>query len=366
MSKIAIVNCGHPGSYDSLALMLRAVGWEVRLPDDRLRTELKREGCDTVLDPVSMADGWGGNLHSGAVQRCSVSEFERCGGIFVCVKGHRNGPKVERRWPQYKNRILWYRINGARPCIVPGKGDELNPPCSVLTPDPWYDAKREFNRPELPEYDPALPHSTLDRSYSAWPPFAWWGEFQGSRGFRGGYDPPVCLVHNLSGWGYGEVGDRLAKSVRLKRFGGYGSPDGLLPMQVIPSTLSRALCYVHLKSQDCPGYSLYEALSAACPVVVSRAMIDWCHMEPLFEEGVTCLCFDARLPKGYGASGATPPIDAAECAREAAECVERLRDPELNRRIGEAGRDRLRSIMWDGDSVADVEGLDTFLQRFFP
>lgn len=367
---IAICNVGHPGSFDSLTLMLRAVGWIVKRCGPALRSELKACGLDTIVCPAAMAKGWGGELATAPHEEATVADLKRSDVVFVCSKAHRNGPKLVERYPNLAGRVLWYRINGARPCIVPGKGDELDPPCPVLTPDPWYDASRRFNCPGLPEWDPALPLDTLLRSYSAWPPFARWNEFQRiarAVPIDGAYySDPVCLVHNLDGWGYGEVGAMLSRSVGLRLHGGYGSPGGLMPMRRVPAALAEAVCCVHLKSQDCPGYSLYEALAAGCPVVVSRAMIDWCHMEPLFEEGATCLCYDARLPKGYGKTGATPPIDAAECAREAEECVARLRNPELNRRIGEAGRERLKSLMWRADHPADVASLALFLQRQFP
>lgn len=352
--KTAVCQVGHPGSLDSLAMMLRAVDYKVKVPGDRLMDALKHVGCDTIVSAANMAGGWNGRLLTAPHEEATVADMLSRETVYVDTKAHRNGPKVVSRWPSLSGRVLWYRINGARPCHVPGKGDELNPGCPVLTPDPWYS---ELGRGYVPD-------ATLARSYSMWPPYARWDEHQRPR--QRSFAPPVCLTHALDGWGYGDVGRLLAKSVGLKRYGGYGSPDGIYPMKDVPMLLSSAVCLLHLKSQDCPGYSLYEALASACPVVVSRMLIDWCMMHSLFEEGVTCLCYDRGVADGGAKDGQCLPIDAKECAREAAERVAELRDPATNRRIGEAGRERLRQLMWSRDARSSTESLTEFMSREFP
>lgn len=353
MARTAICQVGHPGSLDSLTLMLRAVGWTVKVPGGHLRDMLKRMDCDTIISAAGMAQGWGGTLATEPHIEATINDLNDPTSIIIDTKAHRNGPKIWVKYPSFKNRTLWYRINGGRPCIVEGKGDEINPPCPVLTPDQWYQSDKPLNG--------TIPQSTLDKSYSCWPPYAKWNDHWRPR--KTLYTPPVCMTHGLDGWGYGVVGEALRKSIGLRCFGGYGSPDGLYRMLDTPQLLSETQCLVHLKSQDCPGYSLYEALASGCPVVVSRMLIEWCKMGELFVEGETCLCYDRGMvpePPGY------MPIDTAECIREAEECVSRLKDPKLNQRIGEAGRERLRKIMWSPIADSSRQSLTEFMTRMFP
>lgn len=365
MTKIAICQIGHPGSLESLVVMLRSLGYGCFICGEQLRDHLRSLELDTVVSAKAMAEGWGTNLLWNLPE--ADSRFLHHKSIlYIDTKAHRNGPKLWKHYPHLESRTLWYRINGARPCIVPGKGDEINPPCSVLTPDPWYNKDLDFNR----EGRGVLPQSTLDKSYSCWPPFARWDQHQQERvplwqlPNRHPYVHPVCLTHNLSGWGYGDVGEHLRSSIGLKCYGGYGSPDGLFPYHQIPNLLSVARCLVHLKSQDCPGYSLYEALASACPVIISRMMIAWCKMQDLFIEDVTCLCYDKEYPVEGGAPAV--PIDVEGCITEIETQVERLKDPELNRRIGENGRERLRQIMWSPIANSTVTSFSKFMERYFP
>lgn len=178
------------------------------------------------------------------------------------------------------------------------------------------------------------------------------------------YGPPICLTHNLNGWGYGEVGEILSDEVGLKCYGGYGSPDGLYPYDKTPNLVRKSVCLVHLKSQDCPGYSLYEAMALGVPLVLSRMLIDWCKMHELFVEGETCLCFDEGSSEGGAKDGKVFPINAVECAREAAERVRQLQDPVLNAKIGLAGKAALNKIMWSPRATSSLESLTKFLGRF--
>lgn len=62
--------------------------------------------------------------------------------LFVDVKAHQTYHRIIEKWPNLKNKVLWYRINGGKPEHVIDKrgdhGDEVNPPCPVLTPNQWY------------------------------------------------------------------------------------------------------------------------------------------------------------------------------------------------------------------------------------
>jgi len=114
---------------------------------------------------------------------------------------------------------------------------------------------------------------------------------------------------------------------------------------------------VHLKSSDAPGYSLYETLAAGCPAVVTRRLIWRNHMQDLFEPGVTCLVFDRETHDGLTED------DVQDCTREVKEHLERLQDPTENQRIGLAGHNRLKEIMWDKSK--DSEHLSNFMEKMY-
>jgi hypothetical protein len=116
---------------------------------------------------------------------------------------------------------------------------------------------------------------------------------------------------------------------------------------------------VHLKSNDAPGYALYEALASGCPVVVPRRLIWRCRMGDLFVPGETCLVFDRETHADLS------PQEVEECEAEVLGHLGALRDPAFNRKIGEAGRGRLKSLMWSANRPEDVSSLRGFMSRHF-
>lgn len=339
--KVAVCQCSDPGPIESLAVMLRAAGYEPHLPDRRLIQFLRALGLDNV-QTVETAMSREGVERPLDLPAASVETVEKC-DLFVDIKAQRNAVRLWRRWPRLKNRLLWYRINGGEPAhVVNSKGDhgdEIHPPCPVLTANLWY----------------ATPGPWSGKAYACWPPFYRQGYYypvHGRPDRADAYEAPLCLVHNLAGWGHGLFADPM-RALGVKMYGN-GSPDGLLQHSELPAKLSRALAYVHLKSNDAPGYALYEALSAACPVLVSKRLLDKCLMRDLFEPGVTCLQFDdAYLPEQlhHGHTEEDVRLASAQIAAH----LQRLRDPAENRRIGLAGRERLLRVTWndarDGDSL---------------
>jgi hypothetical protein len=346
MSKVAILQMADAGPAESTALMLRCAGYDVYLPDKKLRDELRRVGCDTVLSPRDLTRGMG--YDPVDIPEIGTEGMNRC-DLYCDVKGHRNYERVVRRWSRLANRVLWVRINGGRPEHVVNErgdhGDEVNPPCPVLTPNLWYAEDGPWR----------------DRSYACWPPFVRFGEYYDKWGRADNrtafvYRPPVCLIHNVGGWGYGPLVSPLRQlGVRVY---GNGSPDGLLPHEIIPQKLSAALCVVHLKSSDAPGYAILESLAAACPVVCTRRLIWRCKMESLLVPGETCLVFDRETHDALTAD------DVHSCTTEVAAHLDRLRDPAENRRVGEAGRSRLQSVMWN--EARDGDSFRRFMGRCFP
>lgn len=341
--KTAILQVADTGPLESLVVMLQAAGYNCYLVGTDLKTELRRIGCDTVLDIDSLVRGWGYDKPmplSSAGMRLMLSA-----DLYVDVKAHRNYPKVVQRWPNLKDKVLWYRINGGKPehVIKPSGedcGDEANPPCPILTPNQWYKDNQ--------------------RAYTCWPPFYRWDEYKKRNAWNGGspWNPAVCLLHNAGGWGYNLLFDDMRR-LGVKIYGA-GSPDGLVQHREVPWLLSTCLCMVHLKSSDAPGYALYEALAAGCPVICTRRLIWRCRMQDLLIPEETCLVFDRETHDGLTEQ------DVKDCTAEVAGHLDRLRDPAENRRIGEAGRQRLQQIMWNPSRESDVASLKEFLRRHFP
>lgn len=343
MRRLAILQCADQGPLESLVAMLNSVGYGCALPSEALRSRLRSLGCDTVLSPADLTRGMGYDPPA-PLPEAGTADMERA-ALYVDVKAHRNGPKVWREWPALKGRTLWYRINGSRPEHVINErgdmGDEINPPCPVLTPNLWYAEEGPWG----------------GRAYACWPPFVRFGEYGPRRAWNGGgpWDDSVCLLHNAKGWGYRALFPAMRRlGVRIY---GASSPDGLIQHSQVRHLLSRALCMVHLKSNDAPGYSLLEALAAGCPVVCTRRLIWRCRMHDLLIPGKTCLVFDRETHDPLS------DADVADCTREVGEHLDRLRDPVENRRIGLAGHERLKDVMWREDR--DGESLRGFFRRNF-
>jgi|GEM_PF-3706442 len=336
--KKAICQVADTGPLESLAVMLGSAGYQCLLPDDDLKGIIRGLGCDTVVDVEGLVANWGYE-HPFPLSLAAAQDMETA-DLYVDIKAHRNGPKVWGRWPRLKDKTLWYRINGTKPEITPRGGDEINLVCPILTPNIWHAEKGPWS----------------ERAYACWPPFYRFDEYYPRFGrVDGEYDSPLCLVHNLQGWGYGALAESMRR-LGVKLYGA-GSPDGLVQHADIPKMLSRVVAMVHLKSSDAPGYALYEALAAACPLIVTRRLIWRNRMQDLFEPGKTCLVFDRETHEGLS------PQDVAKCTREVREGLQQLQDPAENQRIGMAGRERLQEIMWN--KRRNGSSLKSFMERMY-
>lgn len=338
--KSALLQVADTGPLESLVVMLESVGYKCYLPNARLRDAIRTTGADTVIEIGELVKHWGYEKPLD-LPEVGMDFMHRC-DLYVDVKAQRNAEKIWKFWPRLKDRTLWYRINGAEPEIVPGCGDEINPPCPVLTPNLWY-------RKEGP---------WTGRAYACWPPFLRWGSYfekNGREKFQ--FNPGVCLTHNLYGWGYHELIDRVS-AMGVSCYG-VRSPAGLVQHTEIPGILSKALCLVHLKDSDAPGYSLYESIAACCPLIVSNTLIWRNEMYDLFEPNVTCLTFGKPSHDSLDAEGVN------RCEAEIRAAMERLRDPVENERLGLAVHERLKSVMWSPNKKQDVEGLADFMRRMF-
>ncbi len=349
--KLAVANCSDTGPLESLHAMLAAAGYEVRPLGVDLANHLHN---DVRLDNVGLIERTmraEGTEQPFPMRRATPEAFGKC-DLFVDVKGHRNFPKLVAMYPWFKDRVLWYRINGGRP--EDRNGPEVDPPCPVLTPNLWY------------RRDTSLPFVEHGHGrYACWPPFVPFDRhLPRNPRARGDWEPPVCLVHNLDGWGYGRWAKQCREQLGL-RIHGSGSPDGKVPHETLPAGLSKSLAMVHLKASDAPGYALLESLASSCPLIVSERLVENSLMRELFEDEETCLFFDRLDEPDLCASDIDPddPRIVAAVRRIAAQ-LERLRDPELNGKIGQAGRWRLADLMWRAD--ADGPGFRAWMERTFP
>lgn len=355
--KLAILQVADTGPLESLVVMLNAAGYACGIPDRNLINRLKEIGCDTVLSVSDLAETPSYD-HPFSIPTASIADMDKA-DLYVDIKAHRNGPKVWSVWPNLQKKTLWYRINGCYPeHVINDRGDhgnEVDPPCPVLTPNMWY-AEKHLDPIESKLDGDFYPAPWADKAYACWPPFHRFNEYYDVYGrTHGHYDEAICLINNLQGWGYGMLKDRL-KNEGIK-FYGSGSSDGELHHSKVKSKLASAIAMVHLKSNDAPGYALYEALAAGCPVIVSRRLIWRSHMESLFIPGKTCLVYDQ--PTHDSLTRET----TEECYREIRYNLFELDDVSINKKIGMAGRDRLLEIMWN--EKRDSESLRQFMSKHF-
>lgn len=368
MIRRAILQVADTGPLESLVVMLRTVGIECYIPSDALKQRLRAAGCDTVLDIKNLVSGMGYD-NPFAIPEAGPDMMLADDVLYVDVKAHRNGPRAWKVWPGLERRTLWYRINGGMPEHVINKngdhGDEVNPPCPVITPNRWYNEFADHLSTSgtviTIKDHPWAPLILSGRAYSFWPPFYRFDDYPTERihdwRLPRSYGAPICLVHGIEGWGYRDLIEPMRElGVRCH---GVGAPDGLVNHREVPTLLSRVLAMVHLKSNDAPGYALYEALAAACPVICTRRIIWRCRMQDLLIPDETCLVFDRETHDSLTKD------DVAACVAEVSGHLDALRNADVNRRIGEAGRAKLKQVMWSADKPNDVGSLAAFVERNF-
>lgn len=339
MSKLAILQMSDTPQIESSALQLRYGGYEVKVCSSNLRDHLKRMGCDTVT-PVAQMVNIGYDELDTNIGEASVQEWENCD--LYCEIKYRNLQKVWQRYPDMKRRSVWWRVNGARPENCEAGGEEINVECPVIGANLWYGT---------PEYNP------YGRNYTFWPPYARSGDFDIEKRVTdpAQYTNPFCLCHGIQGWGFKEIiPECQAMGVTIH---GIATPDDIIPHRYIPKKVSTAIAMVHLKSVDCPGWAIYEAMLGGCPLICGRLLINRMLGWDLFVENETCLAFG--LPGDETGRG---DMAFDQCIMEIRSHLDRLRDPAENQRIGRNAREKLLDLMWREDR--DGEALKKFLRQF--
>ena len=376
--KLAILQMADEPQIVSTALMLRHAGYESRICGPGLRRELLEAGLDTVLSTSRMEDLGYDRLEG--IREAEVRDVEKC-DLFVEIKV-RNVEKLWNRWPSLKGKTAYWRVNGSQPEICPKGGDEVNLPCPIITACLWYGSPRYTLKTDgqgnLTETKEAANHrqgnaTSLENlreewrslkkgdngmAYTFWPPYPRSKEYDEiNRDKEPGWSPPYCLAHSARAWGFGEIIDQCAAlGVRVY---GNNSPAGQVSHRHVPNLVRESLCLVHLKSVDCPGWALYEAMLGGCPVVVPRLLNSRMLAYDLLEDGETCLEFGVPASEEYGRG----PMEFEKCLSDIQTALVRLSSPEENRRIGENGRKRLNELMWRADR--DGSGFLEFMRRNF-
>ena len=345
---------------ESTAIMLRHAGYEVKVCGAALRHQLANAGLDTVLSVESMI-AMGYDPLEDSIGEASPRDLQTC-DLFVEIKV-RNVPKLWERWPRLRGRTAWWRVNGAQPEICPKGGDEVNLPCPVITACLWYGTEmyrqsgvvhQEQSSLEHLKSNPVSEEELRYRSrtavlndnggmgYTFWPPYPRSEEYDIiDRADLTVFEPPYCVCHSGRAWGYAPIIDQCVNAgVRIY---GNNSPHGQISHRQVPGIAAKALALVHLKSVDCPGWALYEAILAGCPVITGRLLNSRMLAYDLLEHGKSCYEFGVPASLEYGRG----EMEYEKCLTDIRYALKKLRNPAVNHYLGAAVRDRLKRLMWN-------------------
>lgn len=298
----------------SLAIVLRSVGYEVKMLTDASLARLRLKGYTGGVD-AAMLDNMG--YIKAGLPEATEDDLEKC-DIFVDIKV-KEADTLMPLYPRLKGRTVIFLINGG--CDGYENYGDFYP---VITNNFW----------------------VKKNAFKCWMPFDNVQNLQPRKVI--GTDPPMGLLHNAYNWGFKSLVDPVIAKTGLRLFGSYGSPMGILPNQQAGEYLMKSSSFVHLKASDCPGYALYEAFACGVPVIVTELFIARMQYQDLYEDSVTCLTWgktsftiDEKDP-----SKITEYMDDSRQTMidEIADCVERLKDYRENKRIGIAGYLRWKKL----------------------
>src|SRR5688572_24766944 len=132
MGKLCMVRVSDVEPLMSIIPMLRGAGYDLVLPDRKLRDELRKLGCGNVDEIPDMQRRWGAEPKPADIPEVGPEVMERA-DLYVDVNGNRNGPLVWQRWPNMKDKVLTYFINGGEPRKTEDKGDNQTPTTPMMT-----------------------------------------------------------------------------------------------------------------------------------------------------------------------------------------------------------------------------------------
>ena len=273
----ALLNVPHPEAMHSIRIMLESVGYE---------TEMERSRESEVTLQKLLYEPYGVPLWKGGTP-----------DLYVAVKPE----ELEGR-----EKALLFFING---------GDH---------------GANEFGYPTVTS------NFYIKNAFTTYVPY--FNRFDMEpRGRLDTFEKPIGFLHGGYGWGFARYFPLLKEHVDVW---GWRSPCGLLPQFGVKQKLAKTLAFVHMKSNDAPGYALYEAFASAVPIIVPRFFVENCRFQDLFIDGETCLMFDNN------------DVEALRETKEQRKGVisqivgllDRLRDPEENYRIGVNGLFKWREL----------------------
>lgn len=344
-----IIQAADTGPVESLMYMFNSLGIECLLPSERLLGIFRSMKLSTIISRTTLEESWGYSPVQLPFRIAEESDLNRMDTILVDVKGHVNYKSLVKRYPKLANRILWYRINGGEPENVPGKGEELNPPCPIITPNQWYES---FSKTRAYVFWPKLVNSNNHLTHRDTQIES---EILASK--YAPYLPPISLVHNIEGWGFAKLIPDL-ESTGLKLYG-VRSRDGVISNIEARQRLKRSVAMIHLKSSDAPGYAIYEAIDNGCPIIVSRRLIWRNKMQKLLIPQITCLVFDRETHEEL------TPKDIESCTKEIKQGLSSLMSPITREILTKEASKVFNNIQWSSSDPENVRSLQEFLRFNF-
>ena len=293
----------------SLRLMLESVGYEVTMLSDAALDRLSKVGYKGGVR-AEMLKNMG--YRPAEIPFVDESALASC-DLFVDIK-RKEADTILPVYPRLKGKMVMYVINGG-----------------------WDDYE------DYAYYYPTITNNMwIMGAFRTWSPIAWDIKPKEVAGTKS----PMGLLHNAKNWGFGGILDRVIDRTGLRVYGSYDSPAGMLLNDKVPEELRDASCFVHLKASDCPGWALFEAFATATPVVVTDLFIQRMNFRDLYEDGVTCLTWGKTSYEKKDEKHLVEFMDRTgpQMIEDIVECVERLKDPETNRRIGMAGHERWKQL----------------------
>lgn len=289
----------HPAN--SIALILRSVGYEVFMLSDVGLSKLRSKGYTGGVEQALLRSM---GYHEPNVEFTDNPE----GDIFVDLK-LKDAQSYKSIFPEAK--VILYPINGG------------------------YDDYEDYA-----EYFPTITNNFwIKNAFHVYSPLDNVNNLKPKS--EVGKEPPIDLLHNAYNWGMKSYIDDIRNNTGLRIFGSYGSPDGMIKNTQVGEYMTNANSFVHIKASDCPGWALWEAFATATPVVVMSLFVKRMHFEDLYIDGETCLTWgdnifeqdekDPRIIKEF--VDEQMPIALKELYQK----VAKLKDPVYNRKIGMQG-----------------------------